>query len=392
MKVDVVIEFRFFKTPCGTIWTASSFPYEFWSRYLEVFSNVRIIARVKYVEQVNNGWKKVIGDRVDIYELSYYEGPIQFIKKLPDLIMRFRGINDSGQCVILRIPSFLAFLYEQIVCRRHSKKYGVEVVGDPEDVFSKKASKSLFRRVYSWLFATIQKKQCQKAVSSAYVTARALQRKYPPSEKSFTTNYSSIDLKQSALKYNVDYKKNEVLTFISIGNLSQPYKGCDFLLDTLQTLKQSELNFRMMWVGGGQLLTQMIEYSQDKGLIDNVTFLGNLSGRAEIEMYLDQADYFILPSRQEGLPRVLIEAMARGKVCISSDVGGVNELLDERFVFIPDNMSDLLSKIKFVTNLDEDELLHESNRNTKRSEYYLNTNLQKNRNSMYKSLIGNLTK
>jgi glycosyltransferase involved in cell wall biosynthesis len=43
---------------------------------------------------------------------------------------------------------------------------------------------------------------------------------------------------------------------------------------------------------------------------------------------LDEADICVMPSRTEGLPRVLLEAMARGLPCIASNIGGIPELLD----------------------------------------------------------------
>ena len=44
---------------------------------------------------------------------------------------------------------------------------------------------------------------------------------------------------------------------------------------------------------------------------------------------LDAADVFVLPSRQEGLPRAMIEAMARSLPCVGSDVGGISELIPD---------------------------------------------------------------
>ena len=47
---------------------------------------------------------------------------------------------------------------------------------------------------------------------------------------------------------------------------------------------------------------------------------------------MDQADFYISPSRQEGLPRSVIEAMARSLPCLASNVGGTSELLPQTFL------------------------------------------------------------
>jgi glycosyltransferase involved in cell wall biosynthesis len=50
---------------------------------------------------------------------------------------------------------------------------------------------------------------------------------------------------------------------------------------------------------------------------------------------LAHSDVFVLPSRSEGLPRAMIEAMAMGLVCVGSRVGGVTELLDDDLLVPP---------------------------------------------------------
>jgi glycosyltransferase involved in cell wall biosynthesis len=63
---------------------------------------------------------------------------------------------------------------------------------------------------------------------------------------------------------------------------------------------------------------------------------------------LDQADLFVLPSRSEGLPRAMLEAMARALPCIGSTVGGIPELLEEKDMVPPGNVGQLAAKIREV--------------------------------------------
>src|SRR5207244_4508989 len=67
---------------------------------------------------------------------------------------------------------------------------------------------------------------------------------------------------------------------------------------------------------------------------------------AEVFALLDQADIFVLPSRQEGLPRVVIEAMARGLPCFASALPGNYELLESRFLVGLDDVQDWTQKLR----------------------------------------------
>jgi glycosyltransferase involved in cell wall biosynthesis len=76
-----------------------------------------------------------------------------------------------------------------------------------------------------------------------------------------------------------------------------------------------------------------------------VRFLGHLPPGDAVRKELDAADLFVLPSRTEGLPRALIEAMARALPCIGSSVGGIPELLSPSERFPPDDVDALAGKI-----------------------------------------------
>ena len=64
MQVIVTLDYRFDRTPEGRVWAQTIFPYSFWSRYLQVFDSVRVVARVRDVPNVPSDSKETNGERV----------------------------------------------------------------------------------------------------------------------------------------------------------------------------------------------------------------------------------------------------------------------------------------------------------------------------------------
>ena len=80
---------------------------------------------------------------------------------------------------------------------------------------------------------------------------------------------------------------------------------------------------------------------EDYGIKNNVVLLGK---RSDIPELLNQADYFVLSSRHEGLPTVVIEAMACEKFVVATDCGGSAEILGETGILVPIEDSEALAK------------------------------------------------
>jgi glycosyltransferase involved in cell wall biosynthesis len=105
------------------------------------------------------------------------------------------------------------------------------------------------------------------------------------------------------------------------------------------------------------------------GLGDVAQFRGHLTTPEAVRAELDQAHLFVLPSRQEGLPRAMIEAMARALPCLGSSVGGVPELLPAEDLVPPDDALALANKICEVL-ADPDRMARMSARNLEKSREY----------------------
>ena len=111
-------------------------------------------------------------------------------------------------------------------------------------------------------------------------------------------------------------------------------KGIEYALRALARLKEStSISFRYTLVGEGPLLGPLKNLTQELGLCEQVTFTGPLNHEQVYARYASH-DIFLLPSvtasdgDQEGIPTVLMEAMAQGLVAVATDHSGIPELID----------------------------------------------------------------
>jgi len=113
---------------------------------------------------------------------------------------------------------------------------------------------------------------------------------------------------------------------LSVGRLA-PAKGQLLLVQACAQLKSEGLAFDLRVVGDGPDRARLEQAVLHHQLTDCVHFTGALN-QAEVRDELNRADAFVLPSLAEGIPVVLMEAMASGVPCITSPVNGIPELID----------------------------------------------------------------
>src|SRR5690606_14381450 len=80
----------------------------------------------------------------------------------------------------------------------------------------------------------------------------------------------------------------------------------------------------------------VINLANNLGVSDQVEIVGTLkSGKDGVLPFLDTMHLYAHPSKQEGLPRVVIEALSRGRLAVGSSAAGIPELIDEKFLHSP---------------------------------------------------------
>jgi glycosyltransferase involved in cell wall biosynthesis len=387
MRVIVALRHRFERTPDGAVWTIGQFAHSFWTRYLSIFDHVRVVARVREVPEVRPDWQRADGEGVTFAPVPYYVGPWQYLLHARQVNEAVRNAITWREAVVLRIPSQVAYSVEAVL-RKRGYPYGAEVVTDPYDVFAPGSVEHPLRPLFRWWFSRRLCRQCAAAAGVAYVTAEALQRRYPPSEGAFSTHYSSVELPDSAFVSapRAPIESRAPFRVITVCGLNYLTKGPDVLIDAVGACVHQGLDLNLILVGSGRCQAGLEARAAALGLEQQVRLCGQLPSGQAVREQLDRADLFVLPSRAEGVPRAMIEAMARGLPCIGSTVGGVPELLAPDDLVPPGDVRALADKIREVRS-DPARLARMSRRNLDKAREYRQESLRHRRDEFYRDLL-----
>jgi glycosyltransferase involved in cell wall biosynthesis len=383
MRLTVFLETQFYKTPDEKVWHEIGPDIVFWQRYLGVFDSVEVVARVQRVNNVPLSYKRSDSNSVSFVSLPCYVGPLQFLLHSKAISLILKSVIRGADAVLLRNGqvSNCAFKHLKINCH----PFGIEVVGDPYEVFAPGSVDHPLRPFFRWWLTSQLKKQCNSAVGAAYVTEHALQNRYP--NPFYTNYYSSIDIneKDYVKSHRVEFGESGVFNLVLIGSLSQLYKSPDILIDAVALCRTKGHKLKLNIIGDGKFRPQLEEQVARLGLNDSVVFMGQLPAGAAVRDELLKADLFILPSRTEGLPRAMIEAMACGLPCIGSDVGGIPELLHADDLVPSGSVQALADKIEeIITNPERMQAM--SSRNLEKSAEFKNDILEHRRREFYSYL------
>lgn len=137
---------------------------------------------------------------------------------------------------------------------------------------------------------------------------------------------------------------DRTLRILDVGRLV-PEKGAPILLDAAARLVERGIDFQLRLVGAGELDNDLRGLIAERGLGDRVTLVGPV-GQDDIIAEYHWADVFCLPSFQEGLPVVLMEAMSTGLPVVTTSVNGIGELVQDgrNGYLVPPGRADLLAE------------------------------------------------
>lgn len=230
-----------------------------------------------------------------VKNIIYLKRLKDYIKEIdPDIILGFLP-EPSYRLLILK-----PFIKSPVII---SDRYDPKI--EYASLKSRTIMKFLYKRADGFVFQTDEARDyfCKKIQDKSIVIAN------PVDDRFLKTKY-------------VGYKSTE---FINVGRLNEQ-KNQILLIESFKDVIKKYPNYKLLIYGEGSLKNELSMYIKDNKLNNNVKLCGNVD---DIENILKDKKGFILSSKYEGMPNALMEAMAVGVPCISTDCpcGGPRELI-----------------------------------------------------------------
>ncbi len=211
--------------------------------------------------------------------------------------------------------------------------------GDVYDLQKNKRNYLLQRKSFKYV---------DKIVAISNNTYNSLINVYPEySNKVILINngFNTKEIIQKSKEIKLSKSKVPSLLFI---NRFDENKNPIFAVEVAKILKEDNINFKLYFVGKGDLDTKINEKIKEYNLDNEVEILGY---KKNPYPYIRNSDIVLGCSKSEGFPTIFVEAITLGKPFVTTNVGGAAEISDnQKCGLIADNINDYVNDIKILIN------------------------------------------
>lgn len=393
MNLLFVHDTKFKEDTKGNLYTGGSYNTEVWNRYLSICDKLSVIATKEvniYEEGIaKNRFNYFDKERIDFIETTSSRDSVKnffSIKGRNYTKAIIKELVRKNDYIICRLPSQngnIAIKY----AKKYGKPYLVEVVGCTWDSLW---NYNLKGKVLALPSTLAMKKSVYQAKYSIYVTSAFLQKRYPSKGRSVScSDVSLLNIENSILEKRLEKIKNHTgkLVIGTTAAIDVKYKGQQYIIKAIGELKKRGFtDFKYQLAGGGD--SSYLEHLAERyNVRDQVEFLGSLTHK-EVFDWLDRIDLYVQPSKQEGLPRALIEAMSRGLPSFGAKTGGIPELLTSEVIF-SNSISKTDEICKILIEYTKEKMQSHAKRNFLESIKYEKNRIQERRNNFINEFISN---
>lgn len=353
-------------------------------RYFTIVDSLDIAIRVEKQKQ-NSKASQITLDNINIIPMPNVSSATGIFNKKEATHVLEQNM-EKADILFIRLPSFIGNIAVKLA-KKLNKPYIVEMVGCPWDSLWNHSMKGKMIAPYMWRTTRQHLKDAKYVV---YVTNEFLQNRYPTNGES--VNCSNVELPQtedSVLDSRIKkiHTSEEKIIIGTAAALNVRYKGQQYIIEAISKLKREGIKCEYQLVGWGDS-SYLKEKAKQFKVEDCIKFVGTLP-HEEVFSWIDNIDIYAQPSRQEGLPRALIEAMSRGCPAIGAKSGGIPELLEKEYVFSnkKTNIDEICSIIR---SYNKEKMLKQAKRNFMEAKQYNKESIQKRRKSLFETAINSI--
>lgn len=329
----------------GHWFTDPNFTQEVWQRYMDLCDELVIILRkekkIYSVADAECRFNPIPIDKkirvVPVEDITRPQWNILNIFKRRRIARAIQREVANADKVIIRSASYYTGICQK-ACVSYNKPYLFEVTGFALEGLS---HHSFWGRLSANYFEQMTKRIAASAECAIYVTSEALQKRYPCKKMLGCSDVVLSDTDESILNRriaHIDAKVKElqagkgILKLGTAAFLDVKWKGQENVIRALAEIKKrgiTNIQYEMIGMGNGTRLRRLVD---ELGIQEQIIF-GGAKPHNEVFAWLDDIDIYIQPSYQEGLCRIIVEAMSRACPVIASDTGGNYELISREYIF-----------------------------------------------------------
>lgn len=177
----------------------------------------------------------------------------------------------------------------------------------------------LWRKPVAILAEFVASRFCEKIIAVSENDKKTMKRFLLLGDKKIVTVHNGVDV-----PVDISFPKKDHFSITFIGRLVLP-KNPFILIDALDILKRGGDKMpHLHIVGNGKQFSDLEKMTRDLSLGEYVTFEGECD-KLKVRSILRETSLFVLPTKWEGFPITILEAMAEGCAVLASDVGGIKE-------------------------------------------------------------------
>jgi len=351
MKLMILSDCHVFRN--GGVYFASD-PWLKIAEYLEPFFS-SILLCIPLIEDEENpsaiplsiGWEQ---KRIRWKHTFAHKSVINYYRRLPRVLASNLPVLADGvrECdvIFMRLPAMNAYvtavmarlLGKPVVCY-FSGDQRVEILngGKYQGIFAPPA------RIAAIFHDALSRGIVRGSSVSLFEAEATLERFAATNKSSFFMFPSMIEEEGIWVRPQISVQE-PARNVLYVGSLGVA-KGTKFLLEAMALVRREGLNLTLNICGEGPERYALEQLTEQLGLADVVNFRGHVRWGTELTEVYREADILVHPSLSEGVPKVVLEAMAHGVAVIATTVGGIPRVVTdgENGILVPPKSSEAIS-------------------------------------------------